>query len=86
MPIAFSSSPVIFALVYASFGVRPAPRAWLPGNWVNGAGMRLTIAPCSWSVAMVTGIGTRCLMAACWMPFDRCATCAGLVTFGGSTE
>ncbi len=80
-PIALSSSPVIAAAVRASSVERPAPRAIEPGNWVAGGPMRVT-TPCSWSVAICSGIRTLdgCDRAAFCRPLDSPAICGGFCT------
>ncbi len=63
MPTARSSAPVTCPVRKASAGLRPAPSAMPPGNWVAGAGI-LDTTPCSWSVEIVSGMPAPAVAAA----------------------
>ena len=78
--MARSSSPVTRAAVVASSRDLPAPRAMLPGNCVAGGPTRTTL-PCSWSMEVSTGMGTRCVPTACWTALPNSASATGVVTF-----
>ena len=69
--------PVMAAAVRAMGALRPAPSAIEPGNWVAGGPIRVT-TPCSWSMAILSGMpGFAELRAARWSPLDRATICAG---------
>ena len=79
MPIARSSLPLIFAASYVSVSLRPAPSAMLPGSAVAGGPTRVT-TPCSWSVAIISGMRAPDFVATRCRPLDSPAICGGLAT------